>query len=145
MRPQLPASADVDVEIAPEVGTASGARDRIQQVLVNLLDNAVKYGGEGPVERPRRAGQRRRADPRRRLRPRHPVRRAAADLREVLSLRSRADAATGGTGLGLYISRELVQRMGGRLDVRSAPGAGATFVVELPRRVTFRAARDIYQ
>jgi signal transduction histidine kinase len=41
--------------------------------------------------------------------------------------------AQGGTGLGLYISRELVQRMGGRLDVRSAPGAGATFVVELPR------------
>ena len=41
--------------------------------------------------------------------------------------------ATGGTGLGLYISRELVQRMGGSLDVRSAPGAGATFVVELPR------------
>jgi signal transduction histidine kinase len=40
--------------------------------------------------------------------------------------------AQGGTGLGLYISRELVQRMGGRLDVRSAPGAGATFVVELP-------------
>ena len=41
--------------------------------------------------------------------------------------------APGGTGLGLYISRELVERMGGRLDVRSEQGAGATFVVELPR------------
>jgi len=40
--------------------------------------------------------------------------------------------ASGGTGLGLYISRELVQRMGGRLDVRSEPGAGSAFVVELP-------------
>src|SRR5205085_12042617 len=49
MRPQLPPSAEVDVDIAPEVGAASGARDRIQQVLVNLLDNAVKYGGRGPV------------------------------------------------------------------------------------------------
>ena len=38
-----------------------------------------------------------------------------------------------GTGLGLYISRELVRRMGGRLHVRSETGAGATFVVELPR------------
>ena len=38
-----------------------------------------------------------------------------------------------GTGLGLYISRELVRRMGGRLHVRSDAGAGATFVVELPR------------
>jgi two-component system, sensor histidine kinase RetS len=38
-----------------------------------------------------------------------------------------------GTGLGLYISRELVQRMGGRLEVQSQPGAGTTFVIELPR------------
>ena len=49
MRSQLPASAEVDLEIAPQVGTASGAPDRIQQVLVNLLDNAVKYGGDGTV------------------------------------------------------------------------------------------------
>jgi len=40
--------------------------------------------------------------------------------------------SSGGTGLGLYISRELVERMGGRIDVRSEPGGGATFVVELP-------------
>jgi signal transduction histidine kinase len=39
----------------------------------------------------------------------------------------------GGTGLGLYISRELVRRMGGRLTVESEPGAGATFVFDLPR------------
>jgi signal transduction histidine kinase len=41
----------------------------------------------------------------------------------------------GGTGLGLYISRELVHRMGGSLDVRSEAGAGTTFVLELPRAV----------
>ena len=39
----------------------------------------------------------------------------------------------GGTGLGLYISRELTRRMGGTLDLSSEPGAGATFVVELPQ------------
>jgi len=133
MRPQLPPSAEVDVEVAPEVGTASGARDRIQQVLVNLLDNAVKYGGEGRVSI--------------RVEPANGVVRILvvdsgpgipfAEQQRIFEKFYRSGPeltrAQGGTGLGLYISRELVQRMGGRLDVRSAPGAGATFVVELPR------------
>jgi signal transduction histidine kinase len=38
----------------------------------------------------------------------------------------------GGTGLGLYISSEIVRRMGGRLRVESEPGAGSTFLFELP-------------
>ena len=38
----------------------------------------------------------------------------------------------GGSGLGLFISRELVSRMGGSLTVRSRPGEGAAFVVDLP-------------
>jgi signal transduction histidine kinase len=40
--------------------------------------------------------------------------------------------ALAGSGLGLAISRELVQRMGGRLSVRSAPGQGSLFIIELP-------------
>ena len=60
-----------------------------------------------------------------------------ADQQRIFEKFYRADPglshAPSGTGLGLYISRELVRRMGGRLDVSSELGAGATFVVELPR------------
>jgi two-component system NtrC family sensor kinase len=47
----------------------------------------------------------------------------------------------GGTGLGLTISHEIVQRHGGRLDVESTPGHGACFTVELPRLLPPGAAR----
>jgi two-component system, OmpR family, phosphate regulon sensor histidine kinase PhoR len=132
MRPQLPESVVVHIEVDPGVAAASGAPDRIQQVLVNLLDNAAKYAG-GPVT----------------LRVESTngvVRISVADSGPGLTLAEQRRVfekfyrggpqltrTSGGTGLGLYISRELVQRMGGRLDVRSEPGAGATFVVELPR------------
>jgi PAS domain S-box-containing protein len=133
MRPQLPPSAEVDVDVAPEVGTASGARDRIQQVLVNLLDNAVKYGGEGPVSiRVESANGVVRilvAD----SGPGIPFAEQQRIFEKFYRSGAELTRTHGGTGLGLYISRELVRRMGGRLDVRSSPGAGATFVVELPR------------
>ncbi len=133
MRSQVPPSAELDLEVSPEVGTASGAPERIQQVLINLVDNAVKHGGAGPVTvRVSEANGVIRmlvAD----SGPGIPL----AEQQRIFEKFYRAGApltrTAGGTGLGLYISRELVQRMGGRLEVRSEPGAGATFVVELPR------------
>jgi signal transduction histidine kinase len=132
MKSHLPPTTEVDVDVAPDVGTATGAPDRIQQVLVNLVDNAVKYGGNTPVHV--------RVEPANGL-----VRLVVADSGPGIPHAEQArifekfyrsgpelTRASGGTGLGLYISRELVQRMGGRLDVRSEPGGGSTFVVELP-------------
>jgi len=121
----------VDVAVEPAVPAASGDRDRIQQVLVNLLDNALKYG-EPPVHVDVTAAN-------------GAVRIAVADQgpgipradqERIFEKFFRGDPhlsrSPGGTGLGLYISRELTHRMGGSLDVRSEPGSGATFVVELP-------------
>jgi signal transduction histidine kinase len=127
--------ADVRVEVAEGTGDASGAPDRVQQVLVNLLDNALKYGGPPVVVRVEPAGETVRvvvSD----SGPGIPF----AEQRQVFERFYRSGPALtrapGGTGLGLYISRELVNRMGGRLTLRSEPGAGASFVVELPRITT---------
>ena len=112
------------------MGAASGDRNRIQQVLVNLLDNAVKYG-EAPIvvgaSRPDGLVRITVSDKGPGITP--------ADQPRVFEKFFRADPqlvrAPGGTGLGLYISRELAARMGGRLNVTSEPGAGSTFVLEL--------------
>jgi two-component system, OmpR family, phosphate regulon sensor histidine kinase PhoR len=132
MRAQLPESTTVAVEVPEKVGTASGDADRIQQVLVNLLDNALKYGGGAVTIRVENANGSVRvsvAD----SGPGIP----AAERQRIFEKFYRGDPqqthAPGGTGLGLYISRELVRRMNGRLDVSSGPGTGATFVLELPR------------
>jgi len=132
MRPEFE-EAEVELEVGAGLEPAVGDRDRIQQVLVNLLDNAVKYGGGGRVivriDRSA-AGVRIAVED---AGPGIPP----ADLERIFDKFYRGDPdltrAPSGTGLGLYISRELVRRMGGRVDVRSEPGAGATFVVELPR------------
>jgi PAS domain S-box-containing protein len=131
-REQLVDSNGIEVGIPDDVGALSGDRDRLQQVLVNLLDNAVKYG-ESPVKVS--------AD-----RAEGVIRISVADEGSGIALAEqtrifqkfyRADPHlarwAGGTGLGLYISRELTERMGGSLDLRSEPGAGTTFVIELPQ------------
>jgi PAS domain S-box-containing protein len=130
MRAQLPESIMIELEIDEDVGSASGDSDRIQQVLVNLLDNAAKYGS-GPVKVAAASAN-------------GLVRIvvadagpgiAAGDRERIFEKFYRADpqlTRPTGTGIGLYISRELARRMGGRLDLTSEPGEGATFVVELP-------------
>jgi signal transduction histidine kinase len=131
-REQLDSSTSIEVEIPDDVGAVSGDRDRIQQVLVNLLDNAVKYG-DSPVKVQAYGidGAIRIcvADNGRGI--------ALAEQPRIFEKFYRADPhlarSPGGTGLGLYISRELARRMGGTLDLTSEPGAGATFVVELPQ------------
>jgi PAS domain S-box-containing protein len=125
--------------LGPQVTlTAAGAlpvdgdATRARQVLENLVDNALKYGGDGPVAvRAERAGDRVRLSVSDRG-PGVPRRQQARIFEKFFRLDPDLVRGVGGTGLGLYIARELVERMGGRIWVDSDEGRGATFAFELP-------------
>jgi two-component system phosphate regulon sensor histidine kinase PhoR len=134
MRAHLPETTTVELELESELPQASADRDRLQQVLVNLLDNAIKYSPQGgqvtlALKAETDAVRISVIDPGLGIPP--------AEQQRVFEKFYRLDTqltrAGGGTGLGLYITRELVRRMGGTIAVSSEPGVGSTFTVELPR------------
>jgi two-component system sensor histidine kinase VicK len=111
----------------------SGDEDKLRQVLLNLVDNAVKYspdGGRIQIEVEQRDSGLRIAVRDQGLGiPHGEEQRIFGKFYRVDPQQSRG---VGGTGLGLYISRELVRRMEGRVSVSSQEGQGSTFVVDLP-------------
>jgi signal transduction histidine kinase len=106
-------------------------RARLNQVLSNLLSNAVKYGAGQPVLVDLQAEG---ADGVVVVRD-HGIGIAPENQLRIFEKFERAapERQFGGLGLGLWICREIVTAMKGSLDVSSAPGAGATFTVRLPR------------
>jgi signal transduction histidine kinase len=134
---QMQAENGVMVEVdAPPNGLPGVSVDpmKLRRVLLSLLENAIKYSPEGgPVVLRVTAGE----NGCLRLQvhdeglgiPR-------SEQERIFDKFYRTDPqlarGVGGTGLGLYICRELVQRMGGRIEVESEPGKGSTFTVELP-------------
>jgi signal transduction histidine kinase len=132
-RAHLPPGMAVEVVPSGSVPPVAADRDKVRQVLINLIENAIKYSPDGGTVR------------------------VALDLNETglcFSVRDeglgipqdeqerifdkfyRLDPdmtrGVGGTGLGLYICSELVARMSGRIWVESTEGEGSTFSFELP-------------
>jgi PAS domain S-box-containing protein len=123
-------SLSLDVDGTPKI---SCDENKLRQVLVNLVDNAVKYSpGGGHVE----------------LRVRNGHGSCVIDVideglgippgererifEKFYRLDPEQTHGVGGSGLGLYICRELVERMDGQLSVESEPGKGSRFTLELP-------------
>jgi two-component system phosphate regulon sensor histidine kinase PhoR len=118
-----------------------GHRYRLEQVLMNLVDNAVKFNRPGGEVRVECASE-----------DDHQVRISvidtgigipSEDLKRVFERFYRVDRArsrpAGGTGLGLPIVKEIVDRMGGTVQVESQLGRGSTFTVCLPLLETHAA------
>ncbi len=105
---------------------------RTRQVLENLIDNALKYAGRGPVRVAVEVGQGVVAFSVSDEGPGIPEDRQERIFEKFYRSDVQMEGGVGGAGLGLYISRELVERMGGRLWVESTRGAGSLFTFELP-------------
>ncbi len=125
--------AGIPVTLAsPSTLPVEGDEFRIEQVITNLLTNALRYGGGKPVAvtvgvrqeereafvsvRDQGAGI------------------APADQERIFEQFERAEGSNQvpGLGLGLYIARQIAQAHQGRLEVRSTPGEGSEFILTLP-------------
>jgi signal transduction histidine kinase len=106
--------------------------DRLAQVVNNLLDNAIKFGAGKPIDVSLQARDESAAltvtdrgigvDPER-----------LGSLFEPF-VRAVSARSYGGFGLGLFMSKAIVDAHGGEIDIKSQPGEGSTLTVRLPRR-----------
>jgi len=134
IRPQLERRNNrFDVAIADGVGRIVSDRIKLQQILINLLSNAAKFTHDGTISL-------------------HLCRRDTGHLLLVVEdtgsgmtpnqlsrlydpftdIGGRESSALGGTGLGMFITRNLCQLLGGDISVVSTPGKGTCFEVRLP-------------
>ena len=117
--------------LCAQAATGPWDRERLEQVVINLLSNALRYGARTPIE----------------------VSVAAAADAAILTVADQGEGIApelqtrifdkfergvssrhyGGLGLGLYITRSIVEAHGGTIAVQSALGEGARFTVWLPR------------
>ena len=133
LEPHLPGGIRIEIAAEGDVPPVAADDDKLRQILANLIENAAKYSPDGGAVEVRVERQERHV--RFAVRdeglgiPPHEQRRI---FEKFYRLDPNLTRGVGGTGLGLYICRELVQRMGGRIWVASREYEGSTFFFELP-------------
>ena len=129
----LPPGIELTLSAPDDLPPIAADPDKLRQVLVNLVENAVKYSPDGgPVEVALavRSSQMRFSVTDAGLGI--PANEHARIFEKFYRLDPNLTRGVGGTGLGLYICREIVRRMNGRIWLESLPGRGSTFFVEVP-------------
>jgi signal transduction histidine kinase/DNA-binding response OmpR family regulator/CHASE3 domain sensor protein len=143
-----PKKLKVTYEVEPTANFLESDPDRLHQILLNLLGNAIKFTDAGSITL--------------KAEMRQSTLDQASDQGEVVAISVsdtgigidpgvqehifeefyQADGTTtrkyGGTGLGLSIVRKLTDLLGGRVELQSIPGSGSTFIIILPRRLRNR-------
>jgi PAS domain S-box-containing protein len=126
----------IEAKSAVSIDTEGDARGhwdrrRLEQVVANLLSNALKYGEAKPIAV---TIEGRELDVRVRITDRG-IGIAPNDINRIFQPFERAVPVEhfAGLGLGLYVSRRIVEAHDGTLDVESRPAEGATFTITLPR------------
>ena len=129
----LPPNVSLQLDVGSDVPPIAADPDKVRQVLTNLVDNAIKYSPDGGAVdvivrrsdtmvsfevRDRGLGV--------------PATEQERIFEKFYRLDPELTRGVGGTGLGLYIARELVRRMDGRVGLESREGKGSAFTVELP-------------
>jgi signal transduction histidine kinase len=128
----LPDGERVAYEPTPDIGVVISDPDHLARVVTNLVENAIKYGGDGAIELATIAN-------------RDEVLLSVIDhgpgiayeqhdviFERFTQLQPHATRSKGGAGLGLSIVKGLVEAMNGRVWYEPTPGGGATFTVAIP-------------
>jgi signal transduction histidine kinase len=132
-RTHLPPHISLEIAAPSAVPAVAADRDKLRQVLVNLVENAIKYSPEGGTIE---IGLEAEEDIVRFWVKDEglgiPYEERGRIFEKFYRLDPQMTRGVGGTGLGLYICSELVSRMGGRIWVESSDSKGSTFLLELP-------------
>jgi len=143
-REHRPPGIRLSIQVSDEVPAVAADRDRVRQVLVNLVENAIKYSPDGGlvevgVEETEGTVCFHVKDEGLGI----PADEQARIFEKFYRLDPEMTRGIGGTGLGLYICSELLERMDGRIWVESKAGAGSTFSFQLPAADQVAAARPL--